>query len=45
MAITGGYFGLIGALLAAMAINQKSQKPPEVLIRERELEKSFDMRY
>jgi hypothetical protein len=28
-----------------MAINQKSQKPPEVLIRERELEKSFDMRY
>ena len=43
LAITGGYFGLIGALLVAMAINQQSQKPPEVLKREQQ-EKTFDMR-
>jgi len=45
LAITGGYFGLIAALLGAMAINHRSQKPPEVLIREKEMEKSFDMRH
>ena len=42
--ITGGYFGLIGALIAAMAFNQRSQKPPEVLIREQQ-EKNWDFRY
>lgn len=45
MVITGGYFGLIGALIAAMAFNQRSQKPPEVLIREQQLEKDWDFRY
>ena len=44
LVITGGYFGLIAALLGAMAINQRSQKPPEVLIQEQQMEKSFDMR-
>jgi Zn-dependent protease len=44
MVIMGGYFGLIGALIAAMAFNQRSQKPPEVLIREKELEKNWDFR-
>jgi Zn-dependent protease len=43
--ITGGYFGLLAALLAAMAANKHYQKPPEVLIREREeMEKSWDLR-
>jgi hypothetical protein len=43
--ITGGYFGLLAALMAAMAANKHYQKPPEVLIREREeMEKSFDLR-
>lgn len=43
--ITTGYFSLIACLLTAMAVNHNYQKPPEVLIRERELvEKSWDMR-
>jgi Zn-dependent protease len=41
-AITGGYFGLVVALLTAMDANHRYQKPPEVLVREKEL--SFDMR-
>lgn len=32
MATTDGYFGLIGDLLAAMALNGKLQEPPEELI-------------
>lgn len=43
-AITAGYFGMIAALIAAMAANHRYQKPPEVLVRERELEKTWDMR-
>jgi len=43
-AITGGYFGLIGALMLAMAANHRYQKPPEVLMKEREKELTFDMR-
>lgn len=42
-AITGSYFGLIAALVVAMDANQRYRKPPEILMREREL--SFDMRY
>jgi hypothetical protein len=41
--LTTGYFGLIGALVAAMAYNDHSRKPPEVLERE-EREKHRDMR-
>lgn len=41
IAITGAYFGLIGSLLAAMAVNQRYQKPPEVLMLEQQREKSF----
>jgi Zn-dependent protease len=41
--LTGGYFGLIAALIAAMSANQYYKKSPEVLMRERE-EKSWDMR-
>jgi hypothetical protein len=43
-AMTVSYVGLIAALLAAMSANQKYRKPPEVLMRERQLEKSWDMR-
>lgn len=39
--LTGGYFGLVSALLAAMALNNEFKKPPEVL----EREKSWDARY
>jgi Zn-dependent protease len=43
--LTGGYFGLLAALMAAMAANKHYQKPPEVLIREQqEMEKSWDLR-
>lgn len=35
MAITGGYFGLIVALLTAMAANGQFKKPPEELERDR----------
>ena len=42
IAITGSYFGLITALVVAMDANQRYRKPPELLMREREL--SFDMR-
>ena len=38
VALTGGYFGLVGALFAAMALNNEFRKPPEVL----EQEKSSD---
>ena len=43
-AIGLGYAGLVGGLVLAMDINERFKKPPEVLIRERELEKSWDMR-
>jgi hypothetical protein len=33
--ITGGYFGLVGALFAAMALNNEFRKPPEVLEQEK----------
>mmetsp|Transcript_21172 Transcript_21172/g.29456 ORF Transcript_21172/g.29456 Transcript_21172/m.29456 type:complete len:374 (-) Transcript_21172:32-1153(-) len=36
VAITGGYFGLVGALFGAMAINEQYKKPPQQLQRERE---------
>jgi len=39
-ALTGGYFGLIAALFAAMEVNNSFKKSPEVL----QLEKSWDMR-
>jgi len=42
--LTGGYFGLVSALIMAMSVNQQHRKPPEVLMHERELEKSWDMR-
>jgi Zn-dependent protease len=44
VAITGGYFGLIAALIAATAINNRYRKPPEVLEQERRRETSWDMR-
>lgn len=37
-ALTGSYFGLIVALLAAMEANQRHRKSPEALIRERQLQ-------
>lgn len=40
-ALTGGYFGLIGSLFAAMAMNNEFKKPPQVLQREKEM--SWDM--
>jgi Zn-dependent protease len=45
MALTGGYFGLVAALIMAMDANSRYRKPPEVLIQEREMEKSWDTRY
>lgn len=39
--MTAGYVGLIVALVAAMDANHRYRKSPEVLIRERELEKSW----
>ena len=42
--MTASYFGLVAALLAAMSVNQIYRKPPEVLIRERQAETSWDMR-
>jgi len=44
LAIGAGYAGLMGGLVLAHEVNQYYKKPPEVLIRERELEKSWDMR-
>lgn len=41
--MTVGYFGLIAALITAMHINNQSRKPPEVLVREAELEKRWEM--
>lgn len=43
-AIGVGYIGLAGGLALAMDLNQRYKKPPEVLIREREMEKHWDMR-
>jgi Zn-dependent protease len=43
-ALTTSYFGLVAALMAGMAWNHRYQKPPEVLIRERQRELSWDMR-
>jgi Zn-dependent protease len=42
--LTGGYFGLVAALVVAMDANTRYRKPPEVLIREREMEQSWDFR-
>ena len=39
-----GYVGLIGSLALAMDVNERFKKPPEVLVREREAEMSWDMR-
>lgn len=39
MAIGGGYFGLVGAIMAAMAWNARSKKSPEQLQRDRQKEK------
>ena len=35
LTLAGGYFGLVGALFAAMAVNNEFKKPPEVLEREK----------
>ena len=43
-AIGVGYVGMVGGLALAMDINERFKRPPEVLIREREMEKSWDMR-
>ena len=43
-AIGMGYVGLVGGLALAMDVNERFKKPPEVLIREREMEKHWDMR-
>jgi Zn-dependent protease len=44
--LTGGYFGLVGALIAAMAYNNQRRKSPELLQREKMLtERSWDERY
>jgi hypothetical protein len=43
MAIGTGYIGLIGGLALAMDINERFKKPPEVLVREREMEKRWEM--
>jgi Zn-dependent protease len=43
-AIGLGYVGLVGGLCLAMDANHRYQKPPELLMRERELERSWDMR-
>jgi Zn-dependent protease len=42
-AIGVGYAGLIASLAIAMDVNERFKKPPEVLIREREAEKSWEM--
>jgi Zn-dependent protease len=42
--LTTSYFGLVAALLAGMAANHRHQKPPEVLMRERQVEATWDMR-
>lgn len=42
--LTASYFGLVVALLTGMAANHRHQKPPEVLMRERQLETAWDMR-
>lgn len=42
--MTTGYFGLIVALVAALDNNQRYRKPPEVLMREREVEKTSGRR-
>jgi len=39
-----GYIGLISVLALAMDLNGRYKKSPEVLVRERELEKTWDMR-
>lgn len=40
--LTGGYFGLVVALLAAMAVNQRNKKSPEVIVREQGGEPMWD---
>lgn len=35
--------GIVGGLALAMDANQRFKKPPEVLIREREAEQTWDM--
>ena len=46
VALTGGYFGLVGALIAATAYNNRQRKSPELLQHERMLtERSWDERY
>jgi Zn-dependent protease len=43
-AIGLGYVGLVGSLALAMDVNERFKKPPEVLVREREMEQYYDMR-
>lgn len=43
-AIGLGYVGLVGGLALAMDVNERFKKPPEILIREREMEQHWDMR-
>ena len=43
-ALTGGYLGLVAALLMAMEANQRQRKSPEQIIREQNRELSWDMR-
>ena len=43
-AIGIGYVGLAGGLALAMDVNERFKKPPEVLQRERDMEKYWDMR-
>jgi Zn-dependent protease len=42
LAITGGYFGLVGALFAAMAWNRQYMLSPEQLHRKRAVQTSID---
>merc|ERR1719222_215869 len=42
-AIGLGYAGIVGGLALAMDANQRFKKPPEILIREREAEQTWDM--
>ena len=45
VAIGLGYVGLAGGLALAMDMNERFKKPPEVLEREKALEKHWDARY
>jgi hypothetical protein len=42
--LTVGYVGLVAALLTAMSANQRGQKSPEEIIRDRHREVTWEMR-